>query len=141
MSQMFPPDLAAALGGGGAPAGGPPAGGGALPPDIASLLGAGPGGPGPQPAGAPGGSSDPNAQSSDLLQQAQQLLKQAHDVEPEPEDQQVISQCINAIDKLMAKNQSEADGMMGGKMTPRGVRKAAAAQGGGSPYGGRSAHT
>jgi hypothetical protein len=125
MSQMLPPDIAAALGGGG---GAPPAGGGGLPPDLAALLGGGGG------AGAPGPDADQGQDQDvgDLLSQAIDLLSQAKDAEQEPEDQAVIAQCILNLHKLQAKDQAEADSMVQGKASPRGVRKAARAQG----YGG-----
>lgn len=125
MSSM-PQDIMSLLAGQGGPAG--PSG--SLPPDIGALLGGG--GSPPTPGGAAAGGDNPNADSSDLISQAIDILKQAHDVEPEPDDQATIATCIANLNKVLAKNQQEADNMLQGKSTPRAMRKASAAAG----YGG-----
>ena len=125
MSQMFPPDMAAALGGGGAP---DPSGGGGLPPDLMAMLGGG----GAPEAGAPLPTEGAPGGGQDALEQAIALLDQAIQDEADQEDQQVMRQCSAKLHTILAKNQKEADAMMGGSMSPGGARKAAAAQG----YGG-----
>jgi hypothetical protein len=124
MSQMFPPDMAAALGGGGAD----PSGGGGLPPDLATLLG----GAGGAPEGPPLPTEGEHGGGQDNLEQAIALLDQAIQEEADQEDQAVMRQCSAKLQQILAKNQKEADAMMGGSASPGGVRKAAAAQG----YGG-----
>jgi hypothetical protein len=126
MSQMIPPDIAAALGGGGAPQGG-----GGLPPDIGALLGAAGGAPADD-GGAPLPSDGSPGGGQDALEQAIALLDQAIQDEADQEDQNVMRQCSAKLHTILAKNQKEADAMMGGSLSPAGARKAAAAQG----YGG-----
>ena len=121
---MLPPDLQQLMQGGGAPAG--PAG---IPPELAALLGGG-GEPAPDEGqeatlpsdGAPGGGADP-------LEAAIALLDEAIALEADQEDQQVMRTCSAKLQSVLAKNQKEADGMMQGKMSPRGTRQAAAAAG------------
>lgn len=131
MSQMFPPDMMAALAGGAAPQ--PAGGGGPMPADIAALLGGG--GPpegmeGEGPVlpsdGAPGGGQDP-------LENAIALLDEAIAAEADQEDQNVMRQCSAKLQQILAKNQKEQDSMLGGQASPAGIRKQAA-QGGGGGY-------
>lgn len=124
MSQMFPPDLATLLGGGQ---------GGGMPQDIISALAGqadaaaqgGPPGPTVSQGGSPGGGSD-------LVGQAIDILVQAAQEEADEQDKQTILTCISNLQGVLANNQKDADSMMGGKASPRGMRKAAGAQG----YGG-----
>jgi hypothetical protein len=110
---------------GGAPSGGDSASGPALPPDLMSAVAGG------SSSADSGGSSDP----VELLGQIIDGLHQYVQVEPDEEDKAVAMTCLTNLQKLKAKDQSEADGAMQGKVSPRMVRKAAAAQGGG-PGGG-----
>jgi len=121
---MIPPDMQAMLGGGGAPAG--PAG---IPPELAALMGGGEAPPeeaaGPSVVdGQPGGGVDALTMAIDAIQDA-------IDAEADQEDIQVMLKCQQQLQSILAKNQKEADGMMQGKMSPRGTRQAAAAAGGG----------
>lgn len=127
MSQMFPPDMAAALGAGG----GAPAGGGGLPPDLAALLGGGGGG-APAPSGNTVSQGGSPGGGSDLVGQAIDILVQAAQEEADDQDKQTILTCITNLQGVLANNQKDADAMMGGKASPRAMRKAAGAQG----YGG-----
>ena len=116
---MLPPDMMAALqGGGGAPAGPPPPGAGGLPPDIMAALSGG----GATPQGAPADGGQP----LDLVEQVIELVKQIIDAEPEPEDQATWSNVLNTIMQYQAKDQKEQDAMLGGKVSPKGLRKAMA---------------
>jgi len=136
MSQMFPPDMQAALMGGGAPQ---PAAGGGMPPDVGGLLAAlGGGGGAPPDAGAEGPplpSDGSPGGGQDALEQAIALLDDATAAEADQEDQQVMRQCSAKLHQILAKNQKEQDAMLGGKASPSGIRKSAAAQGA-SPDGG-----
>lgn len=128
MSQMLPEDMMAMLGGGGG--GAPAPGGGPLPPDLMALMG---GGAAPAPEeeaasitdGAPGGGEDALVEAIDLLQIA-------IDNEADQEDVQVMLQCQAKLQQILAKNQSEADAALGGKVSPKAIRKMApaAAEGG-----------
>lgn len=111
MSQMMPEDLMGLLGGGGAPQG-------PLPPDISALLGGG----GEAPSvvdGSPGGGEGALTQAIDLIQAA-------IDAESDQEDVQVMLQCQAKLQAILAKNQSEADAALGGKVNPKAIRKQAA---------------
>lgn len=101
--------------------GGGQSAGGGLPPDLAAAIQGGAPDAGASPSGG-----DPVQLLSDALDTLQQYMQ----VEPDEEDKAVAAQCITQLQKLKAKDQSEADGAMQGKTTPRMVRKAAAAQGG-----------
>ena len=59
--------------------------------------------------------------------QAIDLIQEAIDAEADQEDIQVLLQCQTKLQQILAKNQSEADSMMQGKMSPRGMRRAAGA--------------
>lgn len=124
--MAVPPDMLAALQGGGAPAQGPMGGPEAIPPDmLAALMGEAGGAPpeeAPLPGitdGAPGGGLDPLTAAIDKLQEA-------IDAEADQEDVQVMLQCQTKLQQILAKNQAEQDSMMGGKMSPKGLRKAMA---------------
>lgn len=116
--MSVPPDILAALQGGGAPA--PMGGPEAIPPDMLAALGGG-----GEPAapsitdGAPGGGEDALVLALDALQDA-------IDNEADQEDIQVMLQCQAKLQQILAKNQAEQDSMAGGKMSPRGLRKAMA---------------
>jgi len=120
VSEMLPPDIAAMMGGGG--------GGGAMPPDIAALMGGGgmppmapeEEGP-PLPSdGTPGGGADP-------LEAAIALLDEAIAMEADQEDQQIMRTCSAKLQSVLAKNQAEADAGMKGQVSPKAMRKQAAA--------------
>jgi len=129
--MAVPQDIMQALmqGGGGAPApaAGPMGGPEAIPPDLMAMLGGGGGMPpeagmeqeaGPSIVdGEPGGGEDALVLALDALQDA-------IDNEADQEDIQVMLQCQAKLQQILAKNQAEADSMMQGKMTPRGLRKA-----------------
>ena len=123
--MAVPPDMLAALQGGGAPAAGPMGGPESIPPDMMALLGGGgaappPEGEAPLPSitdGAPGGGEDALVLALDALQDA-------IDAESDQEDIQVMLQCQAKLQQILAKNQSEGDQMMAGKMNPRALRKA-----------------
>lgn len=134
MSQMFPPDMQAALMGGAAPQ---PGAGGPMPQDIAALLGGG--GPpegmeGEGDAGPPLPSQGAPGGGQDSLEQAIALLDDAIQAEADQEDQNVMRQCSAKLQAILAKNQKEEDAMLSGKSSPSGIRKQAAAQGGGGAY-------
>jgi len=126
-----PPEIMQALmgGGGGAPQGGAPG----LPPELMAELGGGAPpegaeGEGPVPPsvadGKPGGGEDSLVTAIDAIQDA-------IDAEADQEDIQVMLQCQAKLQSILAKNQKEADSMMGGKASPSGMRKAAGAVAGG----------
>lgn len=129
MSMMLPPDIAqlAAMGGDPAAAAGP------MPPDIGAMidgLGGGmPAQPGEEPLpgvkdGAPGGGEEALTQAIDMIQMA-------IDAEADQEDIQVMLQCQTKLQQILAKNQSEADSAMGGKVSPKAMRKQAGGLAGG----------
>lgn len=126
--MSVPPDILAALQGGAGPA--PMGGPAALPPDIMAALGGGMeegAGPASIVDGAPGGGEDPLIDAIDLIQEA-------IDAESDQEDIQVMLQCQAKLQQILAKNQAEADGMMQGKASPRGIRRATAAPAAGGGY-------
>lgn len=113
--------LSAILGHGAAPA---PAGHG-LPPDLAAAIGA-------------GGGEDSQAHEQNEVQLLTRILSDMQNfmkVAADEDDKAVIATCMANIQKLRAKDQQEMDGASQGKTTPRMVRKAAAAQGGGQGGG------
>jgi hypothetical protein len=63
------------------------------------------------------------ADPSDLLRQILDLAAQYRDVEPDEEDKLAIEQATTLIQKLLAKQQKDADGMMQGKLSPSGLRR------------------
>ena len=100
---------------------------GEAPPGLAGLLGGGMGGPpdqiqvaGPAPAEEEEAPSAP----SDILRDMLALAQQFRDGEEDDEDLLQIEKVTTLIQQLLANNQKEADGMMQGKMSPRGLRKA-----------------
>lgn len=98
-----------------------------LPPDLAQAIGAG---------GSQGG--DPGPQEQDEVQLLSNIIDDIHQfmkVAVDEDDKSVAATCLANFQKIRAKDQQETDGAMQGKTTPRMVRKAAAAQGGG-PGGG-----
>ena len=123
----MPPEMMELLQGGGG--GGDPAmmaaGGGD--PIAALLAGAGGGAPAPEAGrpsvaeGAPGGGADPLIAAIDLIQEA-------IDAEADQEDVQIMLQCQAKLQQILAKNQSEGDQMLQGKLSPRGMRKAQASE-------------
>jgi hypothetical protein len=116
--MSVPPDIMALLQGGGAPAGPDPSGGG-IPPEIMDAVSQA----SPRPSvadGAPGAGEDPLTEAIDLIQEA-------IDAEADQEDIQTMLQCQAKLQSILAKNQSESDGMMQGKASPRGIRRATAA--------------
>ena len=124
MSQMLPPDMMGAPAPGGAPQGGGD--------PIAALMGA-MGGGGAPPAGgappeeAPGPSVTDGAPGGgeDALVMAIDSLQDAIDAEADQEDIQVMLQCQSKLQGILAKNQKDADGAMGGKASPGAMRKMA----------------
>lgn len=121
-------DLAALLGGGGGPPPGPPppppdAGPGPGPPgppgDLAALLGGG---------GTPTGPLD---DSSAIVQQMLDLSQQYLSTEQDQEDLLTMQKISTELQQLLAKDQKDAESMMQGKPTPRGMRKALAGPGAG----------
>lgn len=134
--MMLPPDMAALAAGGGDPA----AAGGALPPDIMALLGGGGGGepgftplPGEGEQAPPGGITDgaPGG-GEEALTQAIDLLQVAIDAEADQEDVQVMLQCQTKLQQILAKNQADSDAALGGKVSPKAIRKQAGSVAGGA---------
>lgn len=121
--MAVPPDLMAALQGGGAPPA-PDAGG--LPPDLMALLGGG----GAEQAAGPSIVDGSPGGGEEALTTAIDAIQDAIDAEADQEDIQVMLQCQAKLQSILAKNQSEQDGMMQGKASPKGIRKATAGQGG-----------
>jgi len=123
MSQMMPPDIGAMLAGGG---GGAPQG--PMPPDIGALLGGG----ADQGAseGAPLPTDGQHGGGKDPLEQAISFLDDAIAAEADQEDQQIMRQCSAKLHQVLANNQKDADSMLQGQSSPRGIRKAAGAPGG-----------
>lgn len=122
------------LGGGGASA---DPSGGSIPPDVMSAISAG----GQGDPGAPGADQgDPNASAADLLSQILDLGTQYLQVEPDEQDKATVQGCLATLQKIRAKDQSEADGALQGKTTPRLIRKAMAGQGGGQDTSGGSGY-
>jgi hypothetical protein len=135
VSQMLPEDLMAALGGGGAPAGGGEAGftpapagmgpeAGGLPPDMMGAVG-----PAPEEGGAPLPTQGAPGGGEQALEQAIALLDEAIMAEADQEDQQVMRQCSAKLQQVLAKNQAEADAGLKGQVSPKAMRKQAAAAG------------
>ena len=113
---MLPEDLMGMLGGGG---GAGPAPGG-LPPDLMGML------PQPEEPGRPSVAEGAPGGGEEALTQAIDLIQAAIDAEADQEDIQVMLKCQQQLQGVLAKNQKEADSAMGGKLTPRTMRKAAA---------------
>ncbi len=132
MSQMMPPDFAAAMGGAPAPAPGPADGGaGGLPPDLAALLGGGGGDPGGQEEpGLPSIKDGTHGGGQDALIAALDALQDAIDAEADQEDIQVMLQCQAKLQAILAKDQKAADSAMGGNLPPAAARKMAGGLGG-----------
>lgn len=133
MSMMLPPDIAQLAAQGGDPA----AAAGPMPPDIGAMLD-GLGGGMPAPGGEPEGDEAPVGPSDgspgggqDALEQAIALLDQAIAEEADQEDQQIMRQCSAKLQAVLAKNQADADAALGGKASPKAMRKQAASVGGG----------
>jgi hypothetical protein len=121
---MLPEDLMGALGGGGAPPA--PAGGGGLPPDLAAMMGGG-GAPAPEAPPAPGVMDGAPGGGEEALTVAIDAIQDAIDAEADQEDIQVMLQCQAKLQSILAKNQSEADAALGGKISPKAMRKQAGA--------------
>ncbi len=131
MSMMLPPDIAALASQGGDPAA---AAQGPMPPDIGALLAQLGGGGAPPPEeeaplpgikdGAPGGGEEALTQAIDLIQEA-------IDAEADQEDIQVMLKCQTQLQGILAKNQADSDAALGGKVSPKAIRKQAPAAAGG----------
>lgn len=90
-----------------------------LPPDLAAAIG--------------GGGEDSPAHEQSEVQLLTKILTDMQNfmrVAADEDDKAVIATCMANIQKLRAKDQQEMDGASQGKVSPRMVRKAAAAQGG-----------
>lgn len=134
MSMMLPPDIAQLMSQGGDPA----ATAGPMPPDIGAMLdGLGGGMPAP-PEGEeeplPGPSDGAPGGGQEALEQCIALLDQAILEESDQEDQQIMRQCSAKLQSVLAKNQAEADAALGGKVSPKAMRKQAGGLGGGGGY-------
>lgn len=124
-----PPDM----GPGGPPMGpgGPP--GGLDPNVLMALMAGGPGG--PPGLGGPGGPPpdqgppDQGGDPVDILQKMLDLYQQYMQVEPDEEDKAVAADCGAKIQKLLAKNQAQADAAMGTTPAHKFMRKANALAG------------
>lgn len=99
------------------PAPGPPGAGGGLPPDLAAALGIG-----GAPPGAPGGAPTPSP--VDIVQQMLDLSQTYLQAEQDQEDLLAMQKIGTELQQLLAKDQQDADKMMGGQATPRAMRKA-----------------
>lgn len=120
MSQMLPEDLMAGLAGGGGP----------LPGDMMAGLG-----PAPEEAeGAPLPSDGNPGGGSAALEEAIALLDEAAAAESDQEDQQIIRQCSAKLQSILAKNQADEDAALGGKVSPKAIRKQAGGAGAGGNY-------
>lgn len=117
--MAVPPELMAALqGGGAAPPGMPP-----------------PGAQAPAPGGAPsegglygaGGNEGQEALRAAL--DALQIYAQGED---DDANIQVVLKCVTALQGILAEEQKMQDGLMGGKMDPRALRRAGAGGGAGA---------
>lgn len=95
-----------------------------IPPDILAGLAGGPPDQGQDPSQ---GSGDP----LDILSQMLDLADQYRSAEPDEEDRLEMEKARTLLQNLLAKDQKEQDGMMQGKVTPRGVRKSMGSQGSG----------
>lgn len=84
------------------------------------------------PAAAPGGASTPIAPSQQGGQDAfdaalTQLLDDLHAVvglADDPQDRDVLAKCLQAVNGIKAAEAKENDAALGGKVSPRQIRKA-----------------
>lgn len=130
MSMMLPPDMSQLISQGGDPA----AAQGPMPPDIGAMLdGLGGGMPAPEEGQeAPPGPSDGSpGGGADELEQAIALIDQAIQKDSDQEDQQVMRKCVAQLQAILAKDQADADAALGGKVSPKAIRKQAGSVGGG----------
>lgn len=86
----------------------------APPPDLAALLGGG--GQAPEDSMP----SDP----ADILREMLNLANQYREVETDEEDLHNIEKATTILQSILAAQQKESDGMMSGKVSPRGLRRA-----------------
>lgn len=116
MSSMLPEDLMAALGGGGpaGPGGGPQ---GPVAP-TAGEVGA------EEPSGETGG-----GETTSILRQMIDSAKAYIEAEQDEEDKLTMAKILTQLQQYLADEQREQDGMAQGKITPKGIRKMAAASG------------
>jgi hypothetical protein len=89
-----------------------------MPPDLAAALGIG-----GAPPGAPGG-AQPQASPVDIVSQMIDLTQQYLQAEQDQEDLLAMQKIGTELQALLAKDQQDADKMMGGQATPRAMRKA-----------------
>ena len=84
----------------------------------------------PEPMGDPmmgGFPAEPDAPAADgpqLLRDAIDVIREYLSVEQDDEDKAVAEQVTTLIQKLLAKQQKEQDGLLQGKMSPGAVRRA-----------------
>ena len=91
-----------------------------VPPGLEGLLGGPPESIQVSPPEEEGPSGDPAGILRDILD----LCREYQNVEQDDEDLLQIEKVTTLLQQLLANNQKEADGMMQGKMSPRGLRKA-----------------
>ncbi len=115
MTTPLPPELMALMGGGGGPS--------APAPDQALGLGdpsAGQSfGPGPGDPSAGGSESDPLILVKQMIDSARQYL----DVEPDEQDKANMTKILAQLQRVLAKDQSDSDLAMQGKVSPAYIRK------------------
>lgn len=91
-----------------------------MPPELMALLGGG--NSAPSAPESSGGSED---EPISLLNQMIDSAKRYLDVEPDEEDKATMTKILSQLQQYLAKDQADQDGMLGGKLSPRAVRKAA----------------
>ena len=86
-------------------------------------------------AGPPGGPDSPDAPGAgdpvEILKQMLDLADQYRQAEPDEADKSSMEQARTLLQKLLAKDQQEKDGLLQGKMPPSAMRRALGNQGGG----------
>lgn len=116
MADQLPPDLMALLGGGGAPdPSAAPAG-----PDAAAQ---GPVDPSQDPASVPAQDGSPDGDPVEILTQMIDLAMKYLDVEPDEEDKSTMTKVLQQLQQYKAKDQADADAALGGKVSPKLMRK------------------
>jgi hypothetical protein len=113
--MAVPPELMAALQGGGMAPPGLEEGGMAPPPE------AGPDG------GLYGAGGNDGQEALRAALDALQIYAQSED---DDQNIQTVLKCVTALQAILAEEQKMQDGLMGGKMDPRAIRRASAGSGG-----------
>jgi hypothetical protein len=80
--------------------------------------------------GAPPAEPDVPQTPEGILREILRLFGEYRQVEKDDEDLLAAEQATTLIQRLLAANQKAADGMMGGTMSPRAMRRAGSSMGG-----------